>query len=513
MNLKRLVLLFVVLSFVPVAVMAQKTPKADFKKAVKLHNSAFARMQKAGENDAETIKLYTQAIDEYKRCITVTDKNTGEAYHYLGRILFTGPSSLRNYPEAVQYLYEAVDIHEKEKKTGWDIPRGYNEIGTALYRMGDYTSAFANWSKSSELSGQYAGDEAQLYWLGLGVEQNLTKAMELYKNAALTGRDLWANIYSLDYQIKEFKKGNFYNEGLDFYLDYFHSMSMGDPRDVWMAKLKQAADLNWPPAQVDYWVYSRDNKEVSKGLPYLQKAVEANFVPAFFHMGYVYNAGLGTKVNYEEARKWYEKAAKEGFPIAQSNLGAMYYTNQITADQGLSNKEMANYWWTVSADQGFSLAIQNKTLVESYRPPMSKLEAVAQILNSVSSLMNASMDIYKTVNKARAPSYVPQNNQTQTVQNSSTASNTNSSTAGNTRAQTLCPICKGSGKCEYSGFAQIVGCRGGIIECNVCKGDGTSKNSVGKDQVCKNCKGKGKLECGVCHGSGICTRCKGAKWI
>ena len=152
--------------------------------------------------------------------------------------------------------------------------------------------------------------------MGLGVEQDLSKAMEMYKKASLNGLELWTNIYALDYQINEYKKGNFDNDGMYLFLDYLHAISMGEPKDVCMSILKQSADLSCLPAQVDLWVYYRDNKEYDKGMPYLQKAVDANFIPAFFHMGYVYHAGLNTKVNYQEAKKWYEKAAVEGFPIA-----------------------------------------------------------------------------------------------------------------------------------------------------------------------------------------------------
>jgi len=506
----------VMFSYMPTA--QAQTKKGDYKKAVKLHNAAAERMQKMGGNDAEVLKLYTQAIDEYKRCITVVNKDTGEALHYLGRILYTGPKSLRNYAEAVQYLYAAADIYEKEKKPDLFIPVCYNEMGTVLYRLGDYASAVVNWKKAAELSSQFAGDEAQLYWLGLGVEQDLPKAMELYRNAAQAGRDFWANIYALDYQIKEYAKGNYDNEGMALYLEFFHALTMGEDKDVLMSTLTRAADLGWPPAQAEVWVYARENKEYSKGMPYLQKAVNAGYVPAFFHLGYVYTAGLGTRANYEEARKWYEKAAAEGHPIAQSNLGALYYENLVTAGQGLSNKEMSHYWWNIAAEQGFPLAIHNKTLVESYRPPQSKLDVAALVLNSVASILDSSLRMYSTVNKSRVQPYYPYNSQTrQTAQSyaptsTSPSANTSSSTSGSTRAKTTpCPLCGTSGKCEYQGWG-LNYCRNGRLDCSSCNGKG-STTSYGKTETCRNCRGSGKVECGICHGSGICSRCKGAKYI
>jgi len=144
---------------------------------------------------------------------------------------------LRDYADSAQYLFEALDIYEKENKPGIFIPYCNYEIGTAMYRLGDYYAAFDYWNKASDLSPQYAGSGAQIYWLGLGVEQNFSKAMEMYKKGALAGRDLWMNIYALDYQINEYKKGKFDNDGMYLFLDYLHAQSMGEPRDVWMSIL------------------------------------------------------------------------------------------------------------------------------------------------------------------------------------------------------------------------------------------------------------------------------------
>jgi len=501
-NLLKIIFGLVVIFFI----LCAASGKGDFKRAVKLHNSAAERMAKFGDTDAGVLELYTQAIEEYKKCITVNNKETGEAYNYLGRILFTGPRSLRDYPEAVQYLYQAVQIYEREKKSGLFIPHCYNEIGTVSYRLGDFYSAYNNWKKASGLSPQFAGDEAQIYWLGLGVESDLPKAMELYKKAALNGRDLWSNIYALDYQINEYKKGNFDDDGMYAFLDYVNVLSMGEPRDVVMSILKQAADLGWPPAQLDYWMYCRDNNEAGKGMPYLQKAVAANYVPAFFHMGYVYHAGLNnTRVDLMEAKKWYEKAAVQGFPIAQNNLGGLYFQNDISSDKGVSNKEMANYWWNIAAEQGFALAIQNKALVESYRPPVGSLEATLQILSDVATIISNSTRTYNSLNRSRILGYVPPSGMQNTAQNNFPTASTSSSSSGDRKTDKQCPSCNGTRKCNYSYSFGLDYCNGGYLDCSSCRGTGRSNN-----KVCSSCNGTRKVKCGICHGSGICSRCNGA---
>jgi len=395
---------------------------ASLSKAKRLQNAAWDRFQKYGDTDAETLNLYNQAIEEYNKCVEANNKDTGEAYHNLGIIFFSGPKSLRSYSESAQYLASAAETYEREKNKKSLLPVCYNQLGTMLYRVGDYFSAFNYFKKASELSVQLAGEEAQLYWLGLGVEQDLPKAMEIYRKAAIGGRDLWANIYALDYQINEYKKGNYTNAGITNYLGYMHAMTMGEPKDVWMSILKQSADLGWPPAQVDYWIFCRDNNESGKGFPYLQKAVAANYIPAFFHMGYVYQMGLNNiGVNYQEAKKWYEKAAAQGFPMAQNNLGALYFNNNIASDTGYSNKVMSYYWWNEAAEQGLGFAIQNKQIVQSYRAPMTNLEASMMILNSVASIINNSSRTYSSLNRSRVQGYYPSSNSSSTSSSSSSS--------------------------------------------------------------------------------------------
>ena len=39
----------------------------------------------------------------------------------------------------------------------------------------------------------------------------------------------------------------------------------------------------------------------------------------------MYDIGLGVTQDYSEAFKWYKLAAEQGFAMAQSNIGNMYY--------------------------------------------------------------------------------------------------------------------------------------------------------------------------------------------
>jgi len=400
--------------------------KGNFKKAEKYQNSAWARLQKYGENDTEALSLYTQAMDEYKKCILVNDKNTGKSYHSIGRIFLSGSKSLRDNEEALKYLLAAIEIYEKKGEKDHLKALCYFDTGLAQYRLGDFSSAFSNFEKATKLNSAYAVNVAGMYWVGVGVEQDLAQALKWNQTACLGGQDWWANIYALEYQIKEYEKGNFNDESINLYLDYIHSKSMGEDKDVWMSKLKQSADLGNPPAQVDYWAHTRNNNnEVSKGMTYLQKAVEANYVPAFAHIGDAYNWGFGINIDYQTAAKYYQTAAEQGHPIAQNNLGILYHQNRISAPNGLTGYGAAYFWYNEAAEQGLGMAKQNRALVAN--APKTKAEAIAQTINTIVGVMNTSMEVYNNLNKSKIQAYTPPTNKTQQT----ATSNNNSSSSTN----------------------------------------------------------------------------------
>jgi len=476
---------FVMFFFLSVsAVSADDYDSASMKLAEAERQVSFSGKSK---NDPKIVKLYTQAIDGFKKYLSKNNKDTSRnnyAIEYIVRILNGGPNSLRNYPEALQYIYEA----------------GLKEyIGMTLFRMGDFYSAYVAFQENDAV-----GRIAQLYWLGLGVEMNLPKAMELYKEITFKKgnfNDLYY-LYHLDYQIKEYQKGNFDSEAIALFMEYMYLQMMGESSDVLIAKLTQSADLGYPPAQVELCIIYSNFQEFKKAMFYLDKAVDANYVPALCQMGGVYYTGYGKKKDYNKAKECYEKAAEQGDPNAQNKLGVLYFKNLINAEKGYTNKEMAWYWINTAAEQGYIQAAENLTTFDDYR---TRFQQIVKVVTGIAKMAKSAYDTYNNINKSNIQSYYPQSSQSKN--NTSTSNITTSSTSNNSGGKTLCPICKGSGKCEYQGFG-LNYCQNGLIDCSTCKGKGTDKNGQ-----CKTCKGSGKVQCGICHGSGICSRCKGKKWI
>lgn len=67
-------------------------------------------------------------------------------------------------------------------------------------------------------------------------------------------------------------------------------------------------------------------------------------------LGIIYEQGLGVPVNHKTSFEWYLKAAKQGIPTAQHDVGVKYFQGQgVTQDYG-----NAAFWWEQSASTGLA---------------------------------------------------------------------------------------------------------------------------------------------------------------
>ncbi|MEL6718348.1 MAG: toll/interleukin-1 receptor domain-containing protein, partial [Bacteroidota bacterium] len=101
--------------------------------------------------------------------------------------------------------------------------------------------------------------------------------------------------------------------------------------------------------------YNADNYDAAFPIYYKYREEEAFSAKAQVHLGYMYDKGKGVVQNYEEAAKWYRKAADRGYNIGQFNLGVSY-------DNGHGVKQdyqEAINWYKKAADQGYASAQYN----------------------------------------------------------------------------------------------------------------------------------------------------------
>ena len=93
----------------------------------------------------------------------------------------------------------------------------------------------------------------------------------------------------------------------------------------------------------------------SKAKRYYNKAAEQGLPKAQSSLGFMYIQGQGVRQNYDKARVWFEKAEAQGFPQAQCALGLMH-----SLGHGVEQSdEKAKALYERAAKQGDSQAQHN----------------------------------------------------------------------------------------------------------------------------------------------------------
>ena len=86
--------------------------------------------------------------------------------------------------------------------------------------------------------------------------------------------------------------------------------------------------------------------------------------------------GTGVTKDYDQSAQWYLKAAEQGFPPAQSNLGIMY-----ALGWGVPKDYVEAYkWYFIALAQGFDLAQEGLNIVakKMTSADIAKAERVAK---------------------------------------------------------------------------------------------------------------------------------------
>jgi TPR repeat protein len=72
-----------------------------------------------------------------------------------------------------------------------------------------------------------------------------------------------------------------------------------------------------------------EQKNYTDTLTLLKPLAQKGHSEAQCIIGNIYHLGLGVDRNIEEAIKWYNKAAKQGYSIAENNLNTIYLMEKI----------------------------------------------------------------------------------------------------------------------------------------------------------------------------------------
>ena len=248
---------------------------------------------------------------------------------------------------------------------------------------------------------------AECYELGIGCEPNLTKAAELYAEAAELGHDMAQFALALCYEngqgvekdlakavewyIKSAKQGN---ERAQYNLAICYEEGSGVERNMKKAVqwYKESAEQGFSPAQYNIAIcYIEGNgtrKNLPKAVEWLKRAAKQGEALAQYRLAVCYRKGQGVKKDLVKAAQLYKKAAMQEDSLAQNDLGVCYehgngvkkdpqkaarwykkaalqgeataeFNYAVCCEKGVGvkpNLEKAEIWYTCAAKQGYKAA-------------------------------------------------------------------------------------------------------------------------------------------------------------
>jgi formylglycine-generating enzyme required for sulfatase activity len=238
----------------------------------------------------------------------------------------------------------------------------------------NYTQAMTCFQKAAEKGNAEAEyNIADLYWGGLGVEEDHETAAEWLKKAAENdypeAQNALAALYyngmgvpqDFEKAAKWAKKAAAYDMvEAQYMLASLYFAGKGVPQDynkaaeLYLKVEKKGGDLAKEAQGVlailyleGFGVPQSDDKAVEM----LRKASGLSLAEAQFRLGELYDRGnkeLGIASDTEKATKWYRKSAENGNATAQYYVGNAYQRGLGVA-KSLTD---AKYWWQKAADQG-----------------------------------------------------------------------------------------------------------------------------------------------------------------
>jgi len=127
----------------------------------------------------------------------------------------------------------------------------------------------------------------------------------------------------------------------------------------------------------DEAVEAYHHKDYTQALEQFMVLAKEENPQAQYNVGLMYANGLGSEINNEEASKWYEHSARQGYGEAQFNLAVLYDSKEdITGDYA----KKAKYWYEQAVHSGVNQAYNNLGTLYLKGNGLEKNEAKALIL-------------------------------------------------------------------------------------------------------------------------------------
>lgn len=244
-------------------------------------------------------------------------KNPADSQFNIGLLYEWRDYDQQSYEAALQYYIKAAESNHADAA---------NNVGWLYYREKDYTKAMDWYKRAIELGSTEAySDMGLLYHHGLGVTRDYHQAKDLYQKS-IQGSPHCGTALN--------RMGLLYQEG-----------------------------------------FGVDKKSHSTALDYFSKSAQLDADGTYISMGDMYRFGYGVTVSYEEASRWYCKAALDKRNVdGQFNLGMMQYEGQIGSDVDLN---LALPWFKKSLRYGKKEAQRFIDLIEDkLAPPLIDVQCI-----------------------------------------------------------------------------------------------------------------------------------------
>ncbi len=188
---------------------------------------------------------------------------------------------------------------------------------------------------------------AQKYYWGNEVRQNLPKSFSLYLQAAQKG-DTEA----------QFIVGGMYFKGVG---------TEKNPKEAfkWLYKAAVNGESTPQSQKILGQAFLLGNgvpQNYTKSIQWYEKASENGDHDAQNELAFLYYVGKGVEQDFTASFKWFEKAAKGGLAVAQYNVGIMWYTGN-----GVEKPDMiqAYTWLSLAAANGHQDASAASKYIET----------------------------------------------------------------------------------------------------------------------------------------------------
>ncbi|WP_304074004.1 tetratricopeptide repeat protein [Maricaulis maris] len=242
-----------------------------------------------------------------------------------------------------------------------------------LLERGEYASALRQAEVQSANGDAEAGSWlAHMHRQGLGVPQDLLRAVELDQAAAASGVARSQNAL-----------------GHSFVLGLGVAPDPGVGLD-WLHRAAQAGDAQY---EFDYaQALSSDltgSPDFVEAANWYRRAAEQGLIEAQTNLGILYMTGDGVPQDFDRARTLFIASAEAGDAQAQNNLGLLY----VRGDGVTRDYDAAFQWFRLAADQDLPQALRNlSVLYESGQgAPVDETQA-RQLLDRARILEGAGLD-------------------------------------------------------------------------------------------------------------------------